>query len=317
MYCNDEVYKGVPEKDLWKILLLGNYALRNLEMQHDNKNQPTQISTSNFCSDRRRDPTIKKHLINLGLITGSYRVDGSISTVDKEVEKLLGGYSKEPLFNTSGYLKKKDYSYSVEKLVPVTDLSEVYREISDLNAYEVIHVYLNQALYDFKMFKTTSIYRNKYGNLPVQHHRHDLKIYPVNALDTVDGTTLAANNEDFAKHHAREILTAAFGCRFKCISDDKEYMTKRAVNNRLEKLEDKLRILHRAHKELLLLQRKIDTLGEEALRKKLLDASLEYIHTKAPLWLNLKGMEEDSTKKELAMLICKGTSLTLEKTIRN
>jgi hypothetical protein len=32
MYSGDEVYKGLPEKDLWKILLLGNYALRNIEI---------------------------------------------------------------------------------------------------------------------------------------------------------------------------------------------------------------------------------------------------------------------------------------------
>jgi hypothetical protein len=312
MYSGDNAYKGVPEKDLWKILLLGHYALRSIEIQHDDKNPPTQISTSNICPDRRRDPTIKKHLINLGLITGSYQIDGSINTVKGNVEKLLGDYSIEPLFNTSGYLKKKDYAYSVEKLVPVTDLSEVYREIRDLNAYEVIHVYLNQKLYDFKIFKTTSIYHNrKYGG-DSSHDRYDLRIYPISALNAADGTTFAANNEDFAKNHAREILTAAFGCRFKSISDSKEYMTKDAVASRLTEVNKKLKILQRSRKELLILQRKLNNMGEEALRKKLIETSIEYIYTQAPLWLN----EEDSTKKELAMLICKGTSITLEKTTR-
>lgn len=305
MYCNDDAYKGLPEKDLWKILLLGNYALRNIEIQHDNKNQPTKISTGCLCNDRRRDPTIRKHLMNLGLITDSYRIDDSIITVDDEVEKLLGGYSKEPLFNTSGYI--------VEKLVPVTDLSDVYINVSDLNAYEVIHVYLNQKLYDFKVFKTTSIYTNRKSFRKSSHDSYDLKIYPISSLDTVDGITLAANNEDFAKNHAREILTAAFECRFKSISDSKEYMTKDAVAARLTEVNDKLRILRRSRKELMVLQRKLDTMGEEALRKKLLDTSSEYIRNQAPLWLN----GDDSTKKELAMLICKGTSITLEKTIRH
>jgi hypothetical protein len=201
----------------------------------------------------------------------------------------------------------------VEKLVPVTDLSEVYIKIRDLNAYELIHVYLNQELYDFKVFKTTSIYHNRKYGRDSSHDRYDLKIYPISALDTVDGTTLAANNEDFAKNHAREILTAAFECRFKSISDSKEYMTKEAVAKRLTEVQDKLRILRRSRKELLVLQSKLGTMGEEALRKKLLETSFDYIRNRAPLWLN----GDDSTKKELAMLICKGTSITLEKTTRH
>jgi hypothetical protein len=313
MYSGDDAYKGLPEKDLWKILLLGYYAQRNIEIEHDNKNQPINISIGCLCNDKRRAPTVRKHLISLGLITSPYASDDCLLPASDEVKKLLGGYSKEPLFNTSGYLKKKEHYYSTDELVPVTDLSEVYREVRDLNAYELIHVYLNQGLYDFKVFRTTFIYYNRKYGKDSSHDRYDLKIYPISALDITDGAALAANNETFAKNHAREILTAAFECRFKSISDDKEYMTKEAVAKRLVEVQDKLRILRRSRKELLVLQRKLDTMGEEALRKKLLEVSFDYISNRAPLWLNGK----DSTKKELAMLICKGSTLTLEKITRH
>lgn len=316
MYCNDDAYKGLPEKEIWTILLLGNYALKKLEGVYDGKNNHTQITTSSFSSDRRRAPTIRKHLISLGLINNSYSFNDNLRLIDDEVEKILGGYSIEPKFNTTGYIEQRKNSYSSDmELTPVTDLSDVYRGIEDLNAYELIHVYLNQGLYDFKIFKTTSIYRNRKSFGDNSYDRYDLKLYPISALEVTDGAALIANSETFAKNHAREILTAAFGCKFKCLSDDKEYMTKDAVSKRLENLEDKLRRLHRARKELLILQRKLDTLGEEALQKKLFSTSFEYIHTQAPLWIN---NQEDKTKNELAVLICKGSpGLTLEKTLRH
>lgn len=316
MYCNDDAYKGLPEKEIWTILLLGNYALRKLEEIHDDKNKRTYISVGNLCPDARRAPTVRKHLFSLGLINNSYSFDDNLRLIDDEVEKILGGYSIEPKFNTTGYVEKSKNSYSSDmELTPVTDLSEVYRGIDDLNAYELIYVYLNQGLYDFKIFKTTSIYRDKRTCNNSSYDRYDLKLYPISALDITDGAALIANSETFAKNHAREILTAAFGCKFKCLSDDKEYMTKEAVTKRLENLEDKLRRLQRSRKELLILQRKLNTLGEEALQKKLFSTSFEYIHTQAPLWIN---NQEDRTKNELAILICKGSpSLTLEKTLRH
>ena len=79
---------------------------------------------------------------------------------------LLEASTKEPQFNTSGYVAKKKYIYSSEKeLVPVKDLSDVYVDIDKLNAFELIHVYLNQNLYDFRKFKVTTSYhsRRSYG----------------------------------------------------------------------------------------------------------------------------------------------------------
>lgn len=316
MYSGDEIFRELKEKEVWTILFLGNYALRKLEEIHDDKNKRTYISVGNICPDARRAPTVRKHLFSLGLLSGVCAIDENLTPVEEEIEKILRGYSIEPKFNTSGYITKNRNSYSSDtELIPVTDLSEVYIGIDDLNAYELIHVYLNQELYDFKIFKTTSIYRDKRTCNNSSYDRYDLKLYPISALEVTDGAALKANSETFAKNHAREILTAAFGCKFKCISDDKEYMTKEAVTKRLENLEDKLRRLQRSRKELLILQRKLNTLGEEALQKKLFSTSFEYIHTQAPLWIN---NQEDRTKNELAILICKGSpSLTLEKTLRH
>jgi hypothetical protein len=314
MYKNDDVYKGLPERDLWQLLLLGHYAQDKLKEKYDDKNKPSTIHAGNFCGDGRRIPTVRKFLHSKGLITSSWRADDTFVPEDEACEKLLSGSMKKPEFNTSGYItKKKEYSYSDEEIVPVTDLSQVYKEVNDLNAYENIYVYLHQKDYDFKIFKTTTHCqggrRNGYSSN--KYERYTLKLYPVSAFNTMDEKSYAANSETFARKHAKEILTAAFDLRFRAIHDDKEYMSLKGVTKRIWDVEEKMRLLRRTLRELKVLQRKAGVLGDKALQKKLIDTSASYIKRKAPLWLNSK----DSEKKKLSLLVCKGTTLTLESTV--
>lgn len=311
MYCNDNCYKGIPETKLWTLLLLGTYCLTKIQEKHGQDNN--YISLRSFCPDGRRIPTVRKHLENLGLIEESWRTNHKFTFIDETAEELLPEAStKEHQFNTSGYIKKKEYSYSDEKLTPVKDLSEVYLDIDKLNAFEIIHVYLNQDLYDFKRFKTVSIYRNRRSHRDTTHERYNLKIYPVSALQSSDEVTFKANCEAYAKAHATEILSEAFELNFRAMEDSKPYMTGKDIYERIEKVEDKLRLLHRTYRELKVLMRKACALGDEALQKKVLDTSERYIRYRSPIWLN----SGDQERKSLAMLVCKGVEVTLEKTVR-
>jgi hypothetical protein len=314
MYFHDDVYKELPERDLWQLLLLGHYAQNKIKGKYDDKNKPSPIYARGFCQDGRRVPTVRKFLHSKGLISFSWGTDDTFIPEEEACENLLSGSMKKPEFNTSGYTtKKKEYSYSKEETIPVTDLSQVYKEVDDLNAYEVIYVYLHQKDYDFKVFTTTTHYsgnrRNGFSNK--KYDSYTLKLYPVSALDTMDEKTYTANSETFARNHAKEILTAAFDLKFRALHDDKEYMSLKEVTKRIWDVEDKMRLLRRTLKELKVLQRKAGGLGDKALQKKLMSTSASYIKRKAPLWLNSK----DSEKKELSLLVCKGTALTLESTI--
>jgi hypothetical protein len=233
--------------------------------------------------------------------------------IDEEIEKLLPGSMKEPQFNTSGYIKKKkEYSYSEEELVPVTDLGEVFIDVEDFNAYEIIYVYLHQDEYDFSMFSTETITRNDKKNTTTKHTSHELKIYPLSVMSNAGSASLIAAGETYSKAHACEVLTATFGIKFRALKDSKEFLTLEAINDRVEKVEEKLRLLHRTCAELKVLRRKAVKMGDEALSKSIIETGLRYVRRSAPLWLQSKEPE----KQKLARLLCTGTSVTTEKTVR-
>lgn len=314
MYYSDDIYEGLSEWELWSLLLLGHYALKKIEEKYDNKSKLFGIHAGAFCRDGRRIPSVRKFLQEKGLITSSYRTDDHFDPIDEACEKLLPSVSKkEPTFNTSGYILEKEHSWSDEKKVPVTDLATVYSDVDKLNAYEAIHVYLNQDLYDFKVFTTKTTYQGnrRNGFTTKKYESYNLKLYPVSALRNMDDQAYIANSETYACSHAREILTAAFDIKFRAVWDDKGYMSLAEVTKRIWDVEDKMRLLRRTLKELNVLQRKAAALGDEALRKKLMDTSASYIKRKAPLWINSK----DDLQKELSLLVCKGTPLTLVKEV--
>lgn len=311
MYYHDKHYTGMEEKDLWTLLLLGHYCLTQLQEKHGQ--EKSNINAGYFCGDGRRIPTVRKHLEGLGLVEGSWRTDEHLTPISDTVEKiLLEASTKEPQFNTSGHIIKKEYSFSEEKKIAVKDLSEVYVDIDNLNAFEVIHVYLNQDLYDFRRFKTTTTYTNKRTSQKKSYDRYYLKLYPISALQCSDEITFKANCEAYAKAHATEILSEAFELNFQSMTDDKPYMTGKDIYERIEQVEEKLRLLRRTCRELKVLMRKAGALGDEALQKKLLDTSERYVRYRAPIWINSK----DKEKKELAMLVCKGAQVTQEKTVQ-
>jgi len=312
MYHHDNCYEGMQEKDLWTLLLLGHYCLRQLQEKYGQ--EISKVYGRSFCGDGRRIPTVRKHLQELGLIECSWRTDDKFIPIADVAELMLQEAStKEPKFNTSGYIVTKQNYFSEEERKPVKDLEQVYVDIDNLNAHELIHVYLNQDLYDFRKFKVTTSYQSRRSYGSTEYERFYLKLYPISALQSSDEVTFKSNCEAYAKAHATEILSEALDLNFQAMADDKPYMTGKDIYERIEKVEDKLRLLRRTCRELKVLMRKVCKLGDEALQKKLLDTSERYVKYRAPIWINSK----DKDKKELAMLVCKGAQVTQEKTVKS
>jgi hypothetical protein len=309
MRWNDETYKHLPEKEQWLVNFLGHYAALKLNKKYDTKSklQSPVINAGYLCCDGRRIPTIRKHLNNL--IEPSYPTNDILTPKDEEVEKLLAGYSVEPKFNTTGYRKTKENSWSEEVLIPIQDRGRAYRNIDKLSAGEVIHVYLNQHLYDIQLFTVTTVRKGSYGNGSSDNHRYFVKVFPIALIDTLDDAILHAHNETFAKSHAKEVLSASLGCRFRAIKDDKGFLSLAESTQRIWDVEDKMRILRRTLKELKVLQRNIAKVGDEQFKSNVIATSYEYLRMYAPLWVN---NDKDSDRKELAMLMLKGSSLITE-----
>ena len=318
MYCHDKCYKG--ETQLWTLLTLGKYALYKIKQKYDEAEsiKPDRPTLCSLVGDGRRYPTVRKYLQEKGLIEESFRTDTTMDIIEEEAEKLLEGFMKEPSFNTTGYIMKKASRYSYEKeLLPVTDLSEVYRDVDNLNAYEIIYVYLHQDKYDFRIFSTTTISevksRSYFGTKKHEYTRHKLKIYPLDAIGYAGDASLIAAGETYALSHSNEALTATFGIKFRALDDKKEFLTNEVIDARVACVEDKLRLLHRTLKELKVLQRKAKELGDDNLKKKVIESGIRYVKRSAPLWINSK----DKEKKDLSILMCKGAGVTTERTVRS
>lgn len=316
MYPSGKENKSLTDSETWKVLFLGNYALNALtSIYNPHKTSFDSVATNRLCYDQRRITTVRKYLEQEGLIEVEYnKQDCSLIPIEKEVEKILKGFMKEPVFNTSGFIEKKEHSWSSKSIIPVVDLGDVYVDIDTLPADEVIHLYVNRKEYDFQLIKTTNIYHpnNRSGRCTTKEYiKYSVKAYPLSELDSSSEVSITASSKAFAKEHAREILSATFDLSFRQLSDTKEYMTYEAISKRLTQVEDKLRLLGRTRKELLVLQRKASKLGDEALKKNLLDTSLQYIRRSAPLWINSK----DKDKKEISTLVCKGAQVQSEHVI--
>lgn len=316
MYHHDDCYKGINNTELWILLTLGHYALYKIQEKYDTKNSIRRPTICGLVRDGRRYPTVRRFLVDNNLIKDSFRTDTIMDFIDEEIEKLLPGSMKEPQFNTSGYITKKEHSWSDEEQVPVTDLGEVFIDVDKFNAYEIIYVYLHQNEYDFRMFSTKTISTNRsrysFGGSTNEYWHHDLKIYPLAEMSGAGDASLIAAGETYSKAHACEVLTATFGINFRALDDSKDFLTLAAINERVEKVEEKLRLLHRACAELKVLRRKAAKMGDEALSKSVIETGLHYVRRSAPLWLN----SDDKEKKNLATLLCKGTNIVTEKTVR-
>lgn len=310
-YLQDK-YKGLglSESELWTVLFCSAYALKELYNKYSNNCGKHLIRITSLCHDGRRIPTIRKHLKKINLLNPGC-ADDNLDPDVTEVEKILPTLStKEPEFNTTGYIEKGNYSYEKE-FKPITDLGEVYVDLDSLDAHEVIHVYLNQQLYDFREFKVTRTHSNigrRYSGPSTTYTNYYLKIYPLSAINPASDASLIAAGESFAKSHARETLSAAFKLKFRAIEDTNEYTTQESIHKQIKEVEEQLRLWHRTRRELLVLQAKATTLGDEALKQLINDTGIKYIKRKAPLWMN----SDDREKKKLAMLVLKGVSINTE-----
>lgn len=306
-YLQDK-YPGLNDHELWTLILCSRYASKELYSKYAINCNDRIIHATSLCVDGRRIPTVRRYLESVNLIKTSYSTDDNLEIIPEEIEKLIPSCStKEPEFNTSGFFSKKEHYWQSEgTLTPITDLGEVYLDVSHLNAYEIIHLYRNQQLYDFREFKHTRYTKHHhYSNTSSSHSNYYLKVYPLSAVTPASDASVVAAGQAFAKDHAREVLSAAFNLKFRAINDSKAYTTEQAITERLADVEEKLRLLHRTRKELLVLRAKTTTLGDEALTQLVIDTGIKYIRRKAPLWMN----SDDAEKKKLAMLVLKGVSV--------
>ena len=307
----DKDISQLGEQEKWIRLLCGFYAEKKLEEKYDTKNAASSIRVASFCIDGRRIPTVRKFLESKGLVVSSYKTDPTLEPIDEEVEKLIPGFTKEPEFQTDGY-RKEDNSYGDDNIKPVKDLGDLYLPVNRFSAVELCYIYLNQSQYDFREFKTTNIYRDKRSWSDRTYVSYTLKIFPANAIESTDEVALLANNEDFAKKNAQTALTAAFNLNFKALDNKKPYFTIEDLDARILKVEDKLRLLRRTLAELSVLKRKASQLGD-SYKDTILQANLDLIRRRAPMWLN----SDNDDEKTIGKLFLKGTCLSTEKTIRH
>lgn len=303
------------ETERWKVKLLGDYALKKLLKIYD----PERLKKfnpllSHYSEDKRRIPTVRRSLEDEHLIFPSYNTNDSITFMPDAIEKILPGFSKEPEFDTKGYIVKREYSSLPPDIIPLKNRGDLYREIDsyDFNAYEIIHIYLNQKDYDFRIFKTTYIHKNKksfYGYGTTEYF--SLKVFPLKLIQEADKNILDANINDYIKNNAGEILTETFETPFNCIGNDKPFLSQKEVTERLYEVRDKIRHLQYVEKELATLETKFIEKGNKECTKTILEKGYEYVIERSPLWIT----DEDNDNKELAMMILKGVPLLTENTV--
>ena len=306
-------YKDCKTKtERWKVELLGDYALKKLLEIYDperiNKFNPL---LSNYSGDKRRIPTVRRSLEDEHLIFPSYNTNDSITFIPDAIEKILPGFSKEPEFDTKGYIVKREYSSLPPDIIPLKNRGDLYRKINNFNAYEAIHIYLNQKDYDFRIFKTTYIHQSKKsfsGHSTTEYF--SLKVFPLKLIQEADKNILDANINDYIKNHAGEILTETFETPFNCIGNDKPFLSQKEVTERLNEVRDKIRHLQYVEKELTTLETKFIEKGNKECTKTILEKGYEYVRERSPLWIT-----DENNNKELAMMILKGVPLLTENTI--
>jgi hypothetical protein len=308
MHYNHDYLKKLPEMNQWLILFLGYYADHKLEGKYNKEYKASSIKAGYLCHDGRRVPTVRRYLESINLIQPSYSTQEILTPIDANVEPLLAGYSKEPVFDVSGYTISKKHHWSSDEPIAMSDRGEAYIKLDDFNAYEIIHVYLNQNEYDIKLFKHTSSGSGRYGSST--NTIYYVKAFPKKHIDSIDDTIIIAHNETYAKAHAQTVLSKTFRCRFRALKDDLEFLTLESIQKRIQKVKEKQRLLHRVLKELRVIERKSIMKGDTAYQEAILKTSMAYLKRQAPLWVNNGDLDE----RKLAMLILKGTSITTETT---
>ncbi len=324
---NNEEYKDMPEKDIWVIKLCGYYTEKSLFKKYTPDIKTSEIKISDICHDLRRINTVRKHLESLNLIVPApaWLKMGILNPVEEDIEKILSDYATKPKFNISGIKKEKEYSYSTEKESPVKCRLDCYKKIDTMLAGEIIYIYLHQDEYDFQKITKKM---NKYSETA-------LRVYPVNGIDTLEENILNAKLNKFAKENVQEILSKVSGSKIQALYNRyREYsfdegeisgkhFTKEAylpvaeydsdsqftltdIQNRIALVKKQQRFLDRALYELLMLQKQAQDLGEEKFQETILETTRETITERAPIWA---FDTENTSKRELALTLLKGTSI--------
>lgn len=314
------------EQSTWLTKFLGCYARDKLIMKYYDHNKDVRISISatHICSDGRRTPTVRGFLERQDLVMPTY---ANLVPIEEEVEKILSGFTKEPVFE----LTALKHSYSSDT-TPMDNPEDGYKVISDFISEEYVYIYLNQDKYDFK--NVTHKYTNsRTGSVRESHH---LKLFPKALISSLDDNIVEKHIEVYALEHTQEVMSKAFGIKLNALHNyipifmdeedqkklpfhpivyndsgsytsynkDKTYSLE-DLNNRVENVREMTRFYGRALKELLVLQRHCNQLGEDQFKKHIQNASRDILQDLAPMWLN----DKDENKKKIAMMVLKGTSV--------
>lgn len=303
-----EIYKDCKtENKRWKVMLLGDYAIQKIFEIHgtDVVKKPI-VSLNNYCRDKRRIPTVRKFLEKENLIYPSWNTNDFFQFLPDTIEKILPSFSKEPEFDIKGYVVKESY-YLPHEHIPLKNRRKLYKVVRRLNAYEAIHIYLNQKDYDIRVFKTT--YKNSKRSTYTEYF--SLEVFPLKLIQEADKNILDANINDYIKKNAGEILTETFETQFNCIKNERPFLSLKDVSERLSKVQEKIRHLQYVEKELSILETKFIEKGDEECTKTIFEKGYEYVKERAPLWIT----DDNTDNKELAEMILKGIPLIIENTV--
>lgn len=312
----------------WLTKFLGCYAHDKLIMKYFNHNKDERfaISLNCICSDKRRAPTVRKFLESRNLIVPTYF--NPVVPIDEEVEKILSGSSKEPSFDLTAMKSRYRHGYTED--LPMDNPEDGYKTISDFISEEYVYIYLHQEEYDFK--NVTHKYTN--GKTGSTRESHYLKLFPKALIASLDENIVDKHIEVYALEHIQEVMSNAFGIKLyalhNCVpifmdeeeraklpfhpivyesgshtlyNKDKNF-SREDLNNRVENVREMARFYGRALKELLVLQRHCNKLGEDQFKKHIHNTSRSILQDQAPMWLH----DDNESKQALAMMVLKGTS---------
>jgi hypothetical protein len=300
--------KGTPEQ--WVMRFCGHYAENKLKTLFNMGIR--NVTAQSIESDRRRENTVAKALRDAGVA-----VDW-LHPSDK-IETLMAPLGKMPAFNTKGYIEKADY-YIGNKITVFKTGIESYKNVTDLDACEIIYVYLHQDEFDLRCIETKEKrYRSGYSS--TENITKELRLFPKALLNTLDANLFRAKAREYATNNMNEALQTAYGLAFRSFktpvdghpeyvgfdthidTDKSEWLTVEKLDERLIKAQAQARFLARAIKELKVLRRKAQ--DDVQYEKTVVDATLEYLHSQAPLWV----VGDDKYLKGLAMQLLNNTTL--------
>ena len=300
--------KGTPAEQ-WVMRFCGYYAENKLKALF-NIDTHEAIPVRSIESDRRRENTVARALVDAGVAVDWLHPSDKIETI-------MAPLGKMPAFNTNGYIEKEDH-YSGNKITVFKNGYQSYRNVEELDACESIYVYLHQNEFDFRYMEIkTKI--NPYTTS--ERTEKKLKLFPKALLNTLDANLFRAKAKEYATNNMNEALQAAYGLAFRSFktpmeghpeyvgfdthidTDKSEWLTVAKLDERLAKAQAQAKFLARSIKELKVLRCK--TQDDAQYEKTVVDATLEYLHSQAPLWV----VDEDKDRKTLAMQLLNNTTL--------